>query len=96
MRALRKQLTQLLPGLEFSLVDEILADAFQTLASSVLTECTLPFPNERLFHSPADLITRLCSPESCLKSIFGSFLGITRVSSVWQLTCEQPLSLDGN
>lgn len=91
MRALRKQLTQLLPGLEFSLVDEILADAFQTLASGVLTECTLPFPNERLFHSPA-----LCSPESCLKSIFGLFLGITQVSSVWQLTCEQPLSLDGN
>lgn len=44
MRALRKQLTQLLPGLEFSLVDEIPADAFQILALSVLNECTPPLP----------------------------------------------------
>lgn len=45
-------------------------------------------PNERLFHSPA-----LCSPESCLKSIFGSFAwhnsGFLSLAAHW---LEQPLS----
>ena len=74
VRALRQQLTQLLPGLEMSLLDEILADALATLALNICNEGTPPLPTERLFHSPVDLITSLCFPESCLKSIFGSFL----------------------
>ena len=60
VRAPRQQLTQLLTGLEFSVVDEILTDAFATLALSIFSECTLPLPTERLFQSPGDLITRLC------------------------------------
>lgn len=45
VRAPRQQLTQLLPGMEFSLVDEILADAFATLALNFFNECTPPLPH---------------------------------------------------